>query len=118
MAPEVAEANETRAPVAVETFDATAPDTAPDAAPTPDAASEAAEAFDTPAPEIVETAEVLASETMVETAKAAEPPASLVAPAPSASADLEFSVATGDSLLALTAPVNHTNATPARRAST
>ena len=98
VAPAAAEANETPAPEVVETSDPPAPDVAPDVVP------DVAEPLDTPVPETVETAEAPASETMVETAEAV-PPA--LAPAPPASAEPELSVATGDSFLALAAPVRH-----------
>ena len=83
VAPETAEANETPAPEIVETAESPAP-----------------------APEIVETAEAPASETMVETAEAA-PSAPPAVSAPPASAEPAFSAATGDSFLALAAPVRH-----------
>ena len=115
--PESAEA-ESPAPTGLAARDVPAPAVDFEAAQDDVVVPEAAEANDTPAPEIAETAEVLASETMVEPAKAVEPPAPPAAPAPAPSAEPEFSVATGNSFVALTAPMNHTTATPVRRATT
>ena len=55
---------------------------------------------------------------MVETAEPSVPSAPPAAPAPLALAEPELTAATGDSLLALTALVNHTTATPVRHATT
>ncbi len=115
--PESAEA-ESPAPTELAARDVPAPALGFEAAQDDVVAPEAAEATQPRAQEIVETAEVLASETMVEPARAVEPPAPPAAPAPAPSAELEFSVATGVSFVALTAPMNHTTATPVRRATT
>ncbi len=108
VAPEAAVANETRTAEAVETFDAPAPDVAPDTA----------KAFDTPAPEMVETAEILGSETVVETAEPSVPSAPPAAPAPLALGEPGLTATTGESLLALPAVVNHTTGTPVRHTTT